>query len=424
MATCSHPESAPSGNRVVLVSYASGMPGFSPSEWIDSKLSAARALGQHVTVVTSADSELETCQHQSVIRIHSLSLRDFRIEQSNLRKRHKRAGFFSKILATTLGRVFDALFFRIVGSFSDGRWSWVMPSMPIVIYLGLRLKPSVILATGGPSSALFSAALASFVPGVAKPIIELQDPFIGSEMKLSPRVMSGMVFTQRFLLRASKKYVVVSEGSRAKLVAAFPSFRDKVHCIYPYSQPSSDKGRGTDREERGDSVELLHLGTLYGTRNLGSLFEALDFGVQEGVFEAEEFRVVNLGADYTAIERLGDYSALPALGKTDAISRASDSDVLLLVQHSDDRSLETIPFKFYDYLNLDKPILVIGRNKEIKALLSDFDFYADVLDPEEIVRQLAAIKTANRDGVLEVRRSGQDSGRAQFIRSWIQLTSQ
>lgn len=399
------------------------MPGFSPSEWIDSKLSAARAIGQHVTVVTSADSELETCQHQSLIRIHSLSLRDFRIEQSNLRKRHKRAGFFSEILANTLGRVFDALFFRIVGSFSDGRWSWVLLSMPVVIYLGLRLRPSVIVATGGPSSALFAAALASFFPGVAKPVIELQDPFIGSEMKVSHRVMSGMVVAQKLLLRASKKYVVVSEASRAKLVAAFPSFREKVHCIYPYAQPSTDRGRVTEQEERGDTVELLHLGTLYGTRNLGSLFEAIDFGLREGVFEAGEFRVVNLGADYTAIERLGDYSTLPATGKADAISRASDSDVLLLVQHSDDRSLETIPFKFYDYLNLDKPILVIGRNKEIKALLSDFDFYADVLDPKEIVQELAAIKSANRDGVLAVQRSGEDSGIAQFIRSWIQLTS-
>ena len=400
------------------------MLGFSPSEWIDSKLSAARAIGQHVTVVTSADSELETCQHQSVIRIHSMSLRDFRIEQSNLRKRHKRAGLFSEILANTLGRVFDTLFLRIVGSFSDGRWSWALLSMPVVIYLGLRVRPSVIVATGGPSSALFAAALASFVPGVAKPVIELQDPFIGSEMKLSHRVMSGMVVAQKLLLRASKKYVVVSEGSRAKLVAAFPSFREKVHCIYPYAQPSTDRGRVTEQEERGDTVELLHLGTLYGTRNLGSLFEAIDFGVREGVFEAGEFRVVNLGADYTAIERLGDYSTLPALGKADAISRASDSDVLLLVQHSDDRSLETIPFKFYDYLNLDKPILVIGRNKEIKALLSDFDFYADVLDPKEIVQELAAIKSADRDGVLAVQRSGEALGIAQFIRSWIQLTSQ
>lgn len=397
------------------------MPGFSPSEWVDSKLSAARAIGQHVTVVTSADSELETCQHQSVIRIHSLSLRDFRIEQSNLRKRHKRAGFFSEILATTLGRVFDALFFRIVGSFSDGRWSWVLPSMPVVIYLGLRLKPSVIVATGGPSSALFSAALASFVPGVAKPVIELQDPFIGSEMKLPPHVMSGMEFAQKLLMRASEKYVVVSEVSRDRVVASFPGFRDKVHCIYPYAQSSTGRRRVSEQKERGDFIELLHLGTLYGTRNLGSLFESIDYGVREGVLKADDFKVVNLGADYTAFERLGDYSTLPVLGKADAINRASNSDVLLLVQHSDDRSLETIPFKFYDYLNLDRPILVIGRNKEIRALLSEFDFYADVLDTEEIVQTLVAIKEAQRNGSLAVQRSDRGLGKAQYIRAWIQL---
>ena len=36
--------------------------------------------------------------------------------------------------------------------------------------------------------------------------------------------------------------------------------------------------------------------------------------------------------------------------------RAMDSDVLLLVQHTDDRSILTIPFKIYDYLNTENLI--------------------------------------------------------------------
>ncbi len=420
MKRCNHTEIAPTQGRIILVSYASGMPGFSPSEWVDSKLAAARYLGQHVTLVTSASSQLDTCDHQRVVKLHSLSLRDFRLEQAENRGRTTLSLRLSNIFAKSLGRLFDQLFLRIVGSNSDGRWSWVISATPVIIYLALRLRPKAVLATGGPSSALFSAALASYTPGVPKPVIELQDPFIGTEMKLASRAMFAMELAQKFLLRTARKYVVVSEGSKTKLLSRYPDFQRKVVCIYPYAQ-AHDGVRGQVSARKVEHIELLHLGTLYGTRNLGSLFASIDSGVLSGTFMSGKFHVTNVGSDYTGSERRSDFSPLSALDKMAAIRRASEADVLLLVQHSDDRSLETIPFKFYDYLNLDKPILVLGRNEEIKNLLSESDYYADVLDVAEIQLALSAIYNAYREGGLKARRTKPHSGRPQFVTAWNEL---
>jgi hypothetical protein len=420
MKRCNHKEGAPIHDRILLVSYASGMPGFSPSEWVDSKLTAARRLGQHVTLITSAGSQLDTCEHQRVVKLHSLSLRDFVLEQAENRGRISLSSRLSSVFAKSLGRLFDRLFFRIVGSNSDGRWSWVISATPVIIYFALRLRPKALLATGGPSSALLSAALASYTPWVPKPVIELQDPFIGAEMKLAARAMLAMELAQKFLLHSARKYVVVSEGSKTKLVSKYPEFKHKVVCIYPYAQ-DHDGVKDFVAGHNGGGIELLHLGTLYGTRNLRSLFDSIDAGVLRGAFKAGDFRVTNVGADYTGIERQGDFSPLSALEKTAAIRRASQADVLLLVQHTDDRSLETIPFKFYDYLNLDTPILVLGRNEEIRNLLTKSDFYANVLDAAEIQLALSAISNAYQDGGLEVCRSKPRSGRPLFMTAWSEL---
>ena len=46
---------------------------------------------------------------------------------------------------------------------------------------------------------------------------------------------------------------------------------------------------------------------------------------------------------------------------------------MLLVQHTDDRSALTIPFKVYDYLNTENLILGLTyKNQEIDQILSKF----------------------------------------------------
>jgi hypothetical protein len=67
------------------------------------------------------------------------------------------------------------------------------------------------------------------------------------------------------------------------------------------------------------------------------------------------------------------------------MSIAKDAKFLLLVQHDDNRSAETIPYKLYDYMNLNKPIIMLIKNPEIKELCSNYaDFIADCGNEHEI----------------------------------------
>lgn len=400
------------------------MPGFSPSEWVDEKLKAARELGHFVVLITSASSQLETCEHQRVVKLESWSQEDFLQECKEIADRTGTSPSRGTIW-TFIGQLFDRVFRSLAGSRSDGRWSWAIPATFTIWSATIRFRPEVVFATGGPSAAQFAASLASLLPGGKRPVLEFQDPFIGREMALGTKVLGAMRVLNRFMMNRCRKYVTVSRGSMEQIKLDYPKFASKVVAIYPFAASRFDLSEPAFNNNVGNGkVELLHAGTLYGSRNLRPLFQALNTGYAEGRFSSSKLQITNLGSDYTGTEAREDYEELPMLPRDEALARASKAQVLLLVQHSDDRSLETIPFKLYDYLNLDVPILVLGRNQEIRNLLSDRDYFCNIEDQVSIVDAISDILKANlsnrtadnaKDG--RIKRPPRDS----YLESWLEL---
>lgn len=399
------------------------MPGFSPSEWVDEKLTAARQLGHFVVLVTAASSQLKSCDHQKIIKFPSLSDEDFTQERNEIQKNGETMPSRG-LVAAFAGRLFDRIFKALAGNRSDGRWSWALPATLVIWASTLRFRPDVVVATGGPSAAQFAASLATLLPGAKRPVLEFQDPFIGREMGLSDKVLRAMRILNSFMMSRAKKYVVVSRGSLRQVQESYSRHSSKISAIYPYAEPREDSRNSIRPSTSSGRVELLHAGTLYGTRSLRPLFEALDVGYASGKFSPDQIQVSNLGADYTGTEPRVDYRELALLPRSAALERARHAQALLLVQHSDDRSLETIPFKLYDYLNLDVPIMVIGRNPEIRELLSDGDFFCPIQDQQSMILAISSILNADFSGsekqTSAVPISKRPSPQA-FLKAWQEL---
>jgi hypothetical protein len=371
-----------------------------------------------VVLVTSISSRLASCSHQKVFKVASISKSDFDLESSECASFGSTLPGWQRIRAATVGLLFDVLFKSMAGSRSDGKWSWVLSAVPVILRAHLRFKPQGFVATGGPSAAQFAASIASFAPWVQPPTLEFQDPFIGLEMDLTARTLSAMDSINRLMLRRAKKYVAVSVGSLNRLLVQYPKFKDKLETIYPYASPKGIETRFQAKRPNLDTFEFLHAGTLYGSRTLEPLFSALDDAYAQGIFSKGEVRVVNLGSDYTGSESRVDYEQSSAVSRKDAVRRSSQADCLLLVQHSDSRSLETIPFKLYDYLNLSVPILVLGRNSEIRGLLSDEDFFVEIGDNQALVAALSILVVNRRNSKVP---SGRPSALS-YQSSWMMLS--
>jgi len=365
----------PIKSNVLVVSYDSGSYGHCPAIWANDKIHAIVGLERSVTLVTSPASDLVSGGNVRVIKVPSISLRDFRFEYATARS-NSRASLLLTLfwpVALILGSVFDLAFKLIAGSLSDGRYSWALLATPVLVSLRITNPTAQVFATGGASSGPVSAVMASLF-SKRKPVVEFQDPFIGKMMQLSPRASRAMLWLERFIVRHCKKVVFVTRQAAMDAQARNKSLSRRIEHIYPGSRTFAPHDLSAEESKFGTGlIEIFHMGTLYGSRNLDFCFKALDSLYFRRLDLKGKVLVSNMGSVHLATlpEYLlrEDFQDLKRRPREAAVQRAALADILLLVQHTDERSAETIPYKTYDYLNLDKPVLALGNSPELRQLV-------------------------------------------------------
>lgn len=358
---------------IVFVSYESGDFRSCPAEWADDKVQSLVLMGKKVALVTSLASSLESNDRLKVFKVPSVSKRDF---DDEIRRRSIQSsvpvrlplGF--RFIASTFGKLFDSMFRSLAGADSWGRYSWVLSSLPTIGKLILSNPSATLVASGGPSSSQVSLTVASSLLTTRRPILEFQDPFVGSEMIMSSRARRVLEGLETWLVKRASKIVMVTDGAANEMRARHQSHAEKIIRIYP-GAPNFELSPN-ERALSDGQFEIIHLGTLYGTRNFDLLFEALDRMYQEKPELRGKVKIRNLGNIYldNSEEYLArqDFIHDDPLPRQQALSQAATSRALLLIQHTDSRSRETIPYKTYDYLNLELPIIGILNNPELAEL--------------------------------------------------------
>jgi hypothetical protein len=377
--------------RVILVCYTFGESGNVVSEWLKDKILGLEELGHSLTVVTSTTTSVESNPTRKVIRIPSISLKDFRSEFEYMKTTHVLSRFPSRIIlflswlqAHTAGWLLDRVMEKLTGTHSDGRWSWFFYAAPAVVLETLRHKGSVILSTGGPSVAHLVALVAGRVSG-RKFVCEAQDPLIGSQMVLSPFSYKALRILEANIAKFSNKLVFVTKKAAESATKRNPGSSDGIVAIYPGAYDYGIRAKGSEGSHKGSGqLTLAHVGHLYGSRNLDLLFEAIDQLVAEKEITSGFFQVWSLGPAYVQsrskyLDR-DDYRESSLSTRVDSLNQASTADFLLLVQHADSRSEETIPYKTYDYLNLGIPIFGLLNNSELLELLDGRGISASATD--------------------------------------------
>lgn len=361
---------------MIVISYDSGLDWGVTSEWVGDKLREFMARGEFVTLLTGPRSKLENSEHLRVLKPYSLSWTDFGDE---IRLSGMKASLsLNYAFAFTIGRLFDFLFKSLAGSRSLGKWSWVFCAFFVGYGQAVKEKSPTIFTTGGPSGAHLVGLLLKLVLPKTRLFIELQDPFVGSEMVLSPSARKALIWLEAKLIQHATKLVFVTKTAASR---AIERHKDRLDCenvvgVYPGAWDFLIKRRKRLPGE-GSPVRFLHLGTLYSNRNLDLFFDALD-SLRDRV-KVPQVEICNLGQlavqNASSYVCRSDFRDLGMLDRVQALEVAADADFLLLVQHIDSRSEETIPYKTYDYLNLGVPILALTNNDELNNLILDSGGY-------------------------------------------------
>ena len=363
-------------DKLIFISYFMGVKGNCPAEWADDKLRALNKTSTNIFVITSIQSKIRNYKNIKYFRVPSLSYSNFKYELEIFKKNNNnKIPLFLKffyLLSLSFGSLFDLIMRLTVKSLTGSYWSWFIVAFPITLIIKFKYRINKIFTTGGPSSAHLLGTFIAFLVSGTNCICEHQDPIIGTYIKNKTSRKIAFIL-DRFYTRYASKIIYVTKKAAKSAIQRNPKQGYKIHSIYPGSWNFFKFKKNQNRNN--EDIEFLHLGTLYGTRNLDNLFSAIDYLKENNKDDKviQSIKIVNCGDIYLDNKddylNRNDFELIRCKSRKDALIRASKSNYLLLVQHIDKRSQETIPYKFYDYLNLNIPIFAICNNNELEKLV-------------------------------------------------------
>ena len=382
-----------SKDKVLILSYYACMPGACQAEWLDDKIDSLLKAGYEVALVSAISAHRHNNENVTHWRIPSISLTDFRDELQRIRLGGDRILTRTHLMwpvVLTAGLLFDILQYVMTKGVGEGKWTWTLPSFLGALLLALRFKPDIILSTGGPASAHLAGIAVSKL--ISSPVvIELQDPLSGTDIGRNKHARGWLFRVEKLIVGFADKTVYVTKAAAAFAASQFQSA--KVFCVYPGAKdfaiiPSQRKANINGK------IRMIHLGSLYATRNFRSIIAAIDSLIESGRLTANGIELINLGhvsKEIRAEILLKSYvKILPPVAREEALRIAADCDVTVLIQNSDERSKVTIPYKTYDYLNLGNGLLALLNSDELTELLSRCGHIAAPLsDVDAIEHRLA-----------------------------------
>lgn len=377
---------------VLILSYYAEMPGACQAEWLDDKVDSIKKLNYKVLLVSAASCGKTNDHEVTHWRAPSVSFTDYLDELDRIKSQGRSlpvSMYLMLPMALTLGLLIDAAQYLATKGIGEGRWSWAFSATFAAIMLCVVRRPTVILSTGGPASAHLAGIVLRRLFSIPL-IVELQDPLSGIDIGRNSHARGWLCKIESIIISQADKVAYVTKGASDYATEQFAT--SNICSVYPGARKFASINF-IQRPSQAKPFRMVHLGSLYATRNFKTLISALDKLISEGQISPAHIEIINLGhvaddirLDISCVPYI---SILPPVSRPEALQFAADSDLLLLIQNNDDRSKVTIPYKTYDYLNLGKPILALQNSNELAGLLASCGhFSASVSNVDEIASVL------------------------------------
>lgn len=368
------------------------MPGACPAEWVDDRVLQLQKEGKEVHII-SGSYALRYPKEIKHYRIPSISI--FEADEEYFEAKHYKSDIFDSFIMNfylTTCHYLSIVFkkFRLDIFKGEGNWFWAISCSIVALYLILRNRYEIIYTTGGPASAHLSGIIASKIL-FNKVLVELQDPLTGNGIGRNKTSSFGLNLIEKFIVWNSDHIVFATKTAMEDCKNKYPKYAEKINFIYPGS--IHQKYFKSPQKIKKEKINITYTGTLYDSRNMKSFLTALTnlekvdslkyninilgYVTEEIQNEIKSFKNINI-------------SLLGRSTRDESIETIKKADVLLLIQHADDRSSLTIPFKLYDYLNSGNLIFgLLYKNKELKnLLLKNGHLSAEINNIHEIENEL------------------------------------
>lgn len=373
--------------KILVISYFPVDDKGSMSLWTKDKVAVLLNLGFKVDLITSPIIKSKILKNLRFFNVHSITPTHYWREF-----RSGKRGFSLLYLpiVLTVGLMQEIVERIVLKRVGDGMWGWTIPSFIFLLILTSINKYKIILSLGGPTSSHLSTATLSNLMKYPS-VIEFQDPIVGNDIGFNSKSSKFFRVLEKYLVSSRSKIVFVTKFSADECQARYPIAKNIKFLYTSSSLPMLDKELFSNTIELSSKITIAYFGEVYGTRNYDTLFLAfskIGFLTNDYFTAIHHYGAVpikNTSLDLSLIN-LDIQKVLP---RQLIIGKALEYGLLLLIQHTDDRSKLTIPYKTWDYLNLQRPILAFLNNDELKELLDGLGHYTcDVNNVDSIVNAI------------------------------------
>ena len=360
--------------KILLISYWVNKTGNSPGIMADDIIHSLLKLNYKIIVLSSFDCKKIKKENIIHFRVPSISFSDYLIESKRILTLKDLILFiFMLPLAITFGLFFNILEIILLKGKSGGKWFWFFLASPIAIFINVIYRVNIIFSTGGPACSHLTGILITFF-SKKKLFSQLQDPLFGKGIGRSSTSSNYLRIFEKLLLKRCHKLIFVTKTAALESKRRNLLFKNKIQGIYTGAlKQKMNKINLKKKLSKKKKIILTHLGTLYSSRNFKNLIQAIEFLSKQKKISLNKIRILNLGDIYGKKQQSDcnkNYITWKkSFDRIQALNKCNQSDILLLIQHTDDRSKLTFPYKVYEYLNLGKPILALINNSELKKML-------------------------------------------------------
>ena len=349
------------------------IPGCCQAEWVDDRIYELinRGYDIHAVSATHCFKYPKNIKHYrvpSILPFEALSEYN-EIKSMNIDIKSRPILMIYLKAMSSISKILSALNIQIFKG--EGRWFWFIPSFVMLFVLSIKNRYKYIYSTGGPASAHLATILVSKLLNI-KNIVELQDPLSGDDIGRNSYSKKALKIIEKIIVSNASNVVYATKSAMNSAKIKYSKFSNKIFSIYPGAKQNN---KSVNRSI-STILQFSYIGSLYQTRNLDNFLKAFS-EVSKKINKEYSIDLYGWVADDVK-ERIQKYEGINInlhgmISRELAHQKAMDSDILLLVQHTDDRSALTIPFKVYDYLNTENLILGLTyKNQEIDEILSRF----------------------------------------------------
>jgi len=263
-------------------------------------------------------------------------------------------------------------------AFPDRQCWWKGPAIRAALS---GARPDVVLATGGPWTALLAGRQVAHHFG-APFVADFRDPWARNPYRNYTRAMAWRHRRAESSVCRSARFVIANtEELREHFVVDYPRDAAKFVTIpngFDGTTPVLGEAAGYV-ERAGDVagvIEVCHFGTVYGQRSPVDLFTALERAMQRGALAPGGIRLRFVGSwdvhdavtnELAArLERAGLVTREAAMPHHACLAAMRQANLLLALQPE---SPLQVPAKIYEYASAARPILVVGGEGATAALV-------------------------------------------------------